>query len=143
MEIWQKCALENIASRLKTLGLSQTELATKAKISYQHANAVLNGHRPVTRQFIQSISPFLGKSTDWFYQDHSKAVEPVPACVSASAVKGPLTVKDCAVILSRFADISPERRAFVLAVLFDDESLIPDEMSDLLDPVIQRASTIR
>lgn len=141
MEIWQKCALENIASRL-ALGLSQTELATKAKISYQHANAVLNGHRPVTRQFVQSISPFLGKSTDWFYQDHSKEVEPVPACVSASAIKGPLTVKDCAVILSQLADISPERRALVLAILFDDASVIPDSMSDVGGDLSQLLSTI-
>ena len=41
--------------------------------------------------------------------------------LSPYAVTGPVTVKDGALILSQIADISPERRAFVLAVLFDDD----------------------
>lgn len=132
MEIWQEIALRNVLAAMEDAGLTQSSLSKKAKISYTHLNSVINGHRPVTRQFIQSISALLGRSTDWFYQDHSKEIEPVPNHVSPEAIKGPLTAKDCASILSRFADISPERRAVVLGILFDDASLVPESPAGLL-----------
>lgn len=132
MEIWQEIALKNVISAIDDAGLSQAALSKKAKMSYSHLNAVLKGKRPLTRQFIKTMSHHLGRPSEWFYLDHSKEVEPVPEHISPSAIRGPLTAKDCAVILSRFADISPERRAVVLGILFDDASLVPESPAGLL-----------
>lgn len=49
--------------------------------------------------------------------------------LSASAIPGPLTPADCAAVLLQLAEVSPERRAFVLGVLFDDASIVPDSLA--------------
>jgi transcriptional regulator with XRE-family HTH domain len=71
MEIWQKNAIKNIVSALKSEKLSQRALAKKAKLNYQHFNAVMNGQRPITRQLVATVADHLNHDTDWFYVDHS------------------------------------------------------------------------
>ena len=51
-----------------------------------------------------------------------------PYDLSPSAVHGPLSAADYAAAIVRLARISPERRAVVLAFLFDDPSLLPDDV---------------
>lgn len=130
---------EKIRRLRKERGLTQSDLADRSGISFRAIQNLESGNRTPRADTIEMISQALGVPPGELLSSvgmSSKGLSPY-------AVTGPVTVKDGALILSQIADISPERRAFVLAVLFDDESLIPDEMSDLLDPVIQRASTIR
>lgn len=47
--------------------------------------------------------------------------------LSAGAIQGDLSAKDCALILLEFEKVSPGRRAIALAWLFDDEDLLPDD----------------
>lgn len=54
--------------------------------------------------------------------------------LSSTAIPGPLTAADAAVILARLAGISPERRAMALAIVFDDSTLVPDISLDELVP---------
>lgn len=76
--------------------------------------------------------PSKNQKTETDQISHKASSEGSKHLLSKKAIKGPLTAKDCASILSRFADISPERRAVVLGILFDDASLVPESPAGLL-----------
>ena len=129
--------------RRKALRLTQSELAERSGLSFAVIQTLESGKTDPRRKTLEAVAAGLDMSVAELMEPSLSKNEHAARGLSPYAITGPVTVKDGALILSQIADISPERRAFVLAVLFDDESLIPDEMSDLLDPVIQRASTIR
>ncbi len=109
MEIWQKNALENI-KRVIAEHDSQLAFAKKAKVSKTHLNMVLNGKKPLTRQFVASVAAYMNRDTEWFYTDHASAVE------SLAITDKPYA--EAARLLEAFEAASPDKRQQVRGILF-------------------------
>lgn len=114
-----------------TLGSVSPHYQKKAKIGYPHLNSVLNGHRPITRQFVQAVSEHLGKPTDWFYEDHSKPA--LPSAPEHASVHRDFSSMEIAMIFSRMQTATPAQKALVLTVLYEDPAYLDDfEVSETL-----------
>lgn len=118
MEIWQKNAIVNIRNVISELSQTQLAFAKNAKISKSHLNMVLKERLPVTRQLVATIAAYVGKNTDWFYQDHSGAED-------ATNVPGP-TFSDALTALQALEKAKPARRALSLFFLTDDPSYLAE-----------------
>lgn len=129
---------QKIRLRRKERGLTQEELADLSGVSFRAIQKIEDGTSVPKVDTLTLLCQALGISIGEivaFDTERARGLSPY-------AVTGPVTVKDGALILSQIADISPERRALILAILFDDASVIPESMSDLGDGLSQLLSTI-
>lgn len=129
MSIYGELA-DRIRGRRKELRITQGELAERSGLSFAVIQSLERGNTDPRKKTLEAVAKGLELSmAELLGEDTGTDATPV---ISESAIPGPLTAKDCAAILSRFADISPERRAVVLGILFDDASLVPESPAGLL-----------
>lgn len=107
-----------IRDRRKALGLSIQELAEGSGVSYGALQSIESGKSNPRTDTLEAIFGVLNiTAADAFGEPSpSKALSPL-------AVSGTLTASDFALVIQRLADVSPERRALALAILFDDTSI--------------------
>lgn len=129
MSIYGELA-DRIRSRRKELRITQSELAERSGLSFAVIQSLERGNTDPRKKTLEAVAIGLNFSMAELLGESN--TKPAQSPLSPTAIKGPLTVNDCAVILSRFADISPERRAVVLGILFDDASLVPESPAGLL-----------
>ena len=115
-----------IRDRRKSMGLSMHELSEKSGVSYGALQSIEAGKSNPRNDTIEALLNALGLSPSDLYGLPSPS-----AALSVTVVTGPLTASDCAAILLRISEVSPERRAVVLGILFDDASLVPTTMTDV------------
>lgn len=128
--------------RRKALRLTQSELAERSGLSFAVIQTLESGKTDPRRKTLEAVAAGLDMSVAELMEPSLSKNEHAARGLSPYAITGPVTVKDGALILSQIADISPERRALVLAILFDDAHVIPDSMSELGDGLSQLLSTI-
>lgn len=109
----------------KERGLTQGDLADRSGVAFRSIQDIELGKRTPRADTIEMLAQALGVSPNKLLGE----VIPSGATLSASAIPGPLTPADCAAVLLQLAEVSPERRAFVLGVLFDDASIVPDSLA--------------
>ena len=109
----------------KERGLTQSDLADRSGVSFGAIQNLEAGKRTPRADTIEMLAQALDVSPNKLLGE----VIPSGATLSASAIPGPLTPADCAAVLLQLAEVSPERRAFVLGVLFDDASIVPDSLA--------------
>lgn len=103
MENWQKNALKKIRDLIEESSLDQKEFAKKAKVSETHLSAVLNGSRPLTRQYVAQIADYVKKPTEWFWGSAWPSLD------------------EAAILLERFAKASEIRQAVLLYLATMDD----------------------
>lgn len=111
----------------KERGLTQSDLADRSGVSFRGLQDIEIGKRTPRADTLEMLAQALGVSPGALLVD----VGPSASALSSTAIQGPLTPSDFAAILVQIANISPERRAVVLGILFDDASLVPESMADL------------
>jgi transcriptional regulator with XRE-family HTH domain len=116
-----------IRDRRKALGLSIHELADQSGLSYNAIQFIESGKSNPRTDTLEAIFGVLNiTATDAFGK-------PTPSkALSPRAISGPLSATDGALILYQLAEVSPDRRAVVLGILFDDASLVPESLPGLL-----------
>lgn len=133
---------DRIRLRRKALRLTQSELAERSGLSFAVIQTLESGKTDPRRKTLEAVAAGLDISIAELLGPEPAPTDKAPTSLSSSAVTGPITIKDGALILSQLADISPERRALVLAILFDDSSVIPESMSDIGGDLSQLLSAI-
>lgn len=121
---------DSIGKKLKALRserLSQDEMAALSGVPRTTIQRIERGESHDIRD-IEAISKVLGVSPAILWKS-GPGVE--SSALSPSAIPGPLSASDCAVILARLSEVGPERRAAALAILFDDSSLAPESLAVL------------
>lgn len=113
-----------IQERREKQGLSQRILAESAGVGVVTLHAIEAGKSSPRIDTLEALCTVLGITPADIWGPPKES-----ANLSASAIPGPLTPADCAAVLLQLAEVSPERRAFVLGVLFDDASIVPDSLA--------------
>ena len=117
-------------------------VATKSGVTRSQVGRIISGGSEPTLETMNRISRALGIETaEWFVSRDIDAPLTVDKqsgkpTLSPSAIPGPLSASDAAVILAQLSSIEPDRRAAALAIIFDDDSLAPDleDSSSLAKP---------
>lgn len=68
----------NIRSRRRELGLTQTQLADQIGTVYRVINRYENGHTEPSFAIIEQLSQILGKPVSWFFSTHDEKEISVP-----------------------------------------------------------------
>lgn len=110
----------------KERGLTQSDLADRSGVSFRAIQNIEAGERTPRSDTVEMIAQALGVQPG----ELLSSTEPSSRSLSTTAIHGPLTASDFASVIQRLADVSPDRRALALAILFDDPALIPDSLSD-------------
>ena len=128
-DLMQNVKMSAIGSKIKALRkakMSQEEMERLSGVPRATLQRIEAGNSRDYRD-IEAIMNVLG-ITPAILWDPPKA----SASLSPSAIPGPLSASDGAVILAELAKISPDQRAFLLAILFRDEKLFLGDMPEIL-----------
>ena len=117
---------EKIRRIRKERGLTQGDLADRSGVSFRSIQDIEASKRTPRSDTLEMLAQALGVQPG----ELLSSTEPSSHSLSTTVIQGPLTASDFASVIQRLADVSPERRALALAILFDDVSLIPDSLSD-------------
>ena len=104
---------------------TQAKLAAESTIPLRTIQGLESGKAEPRFETIRALALTLGLSTSDLFGETNPSKG-----LSADVFTSP-TLHDVSLILEQLANISPERLAVTLGVLFDDTSLIPESMSDL------------
>lgn len=115
-----------IRDRRKAQALSLHELAERSGVSYNTLQQIESGKSNPRTDTLEAIFKVLNITASDAFGDPNPSRR-----LSPSAIPGPLSATDAAAILVQLSNVSPERRAVVLAILFDDSSLVPATLADL------------
>lgn len=122
--------VNEIGSKIKRLrkerGLTQGDLADRSGVSFRAIQDIELGKRSPRSDTVEMLAQALGVQPG----ELLSSTEPSSHSLSTTIIQGPLTASDFASVIQRLADVSPDRRALALAILFDDASLIPESLSD-------------
>lgn len=122
--------VNEIGSKIKRLrkerGLTQGDLADRSGVSFRAIQDIELGKRSPRSDTVEMLAQALGVQPGELLSTNG----PSSHSLSATVIQGPLTASDFASVIQRLADVSPDRRALALAILFDDAALIPASLSD-------------
>jgi transcriptional regulator with XRE-family HTH domain len=115
----QKSILAHNICRIRTLrGLTQAGLAELAGLSTIAISHIETGHRWPRKETLKTLAKILKVSVDDLLS--SENIKPRVSIEN-------LTLSDAVLILEKIQTTTPLRRAFVLGVLFEDASLVPED----------------
>lgn len=126
-----------IRQKRREKGMTQTDLSVASGVSFRVIQRIEAGEGDVKLESLTAIAGALGvKLADLFSQIEMPEVKPR---LSKSAILGPLSAIDGALILSAIAGISVAQRGFLLAILFQDETLASTVDGPNRSPDLHRA----
>lgn len=114
MQIYKKQFAKKLRDALTKANLDQAELANFVGVNASAVSRWVTGRDEPTDDNFKLILKAVGQDESFFIGKESKKQNLKQSIV------------DSADILSRLANLSPEHRQFVLALIFDDPSMIPE-----------------
>lgn len=118
---WQRIG-PLIQKKREERGVSQRSLAESAGVGVSTLHDIETGKSSPRIDTLEALCSVLNLTPTELWGEPRASV-----ALSPSAIPGPPSYSDCAVILMRLEKVTPGRRAIVLAWLFDDEDLLPED----------------
>ena len=126
----------NLKAAVDESGLTLKQISRLSGISLRNLTLYIDGHAYPKAVEMQALALVFKCSIDDLLKDHRPRDESEVPLPSKDIVEKP-SYYDAAAILARLAAISPLRRGLVLAILFDDVSLMPDSLPhETLGPLL-------
>ena len=112
---------QDLRERRKAMGLSLHDLAEKSGVSYGALQAIESGKSNPQIDTLEAICMVLGLTPSDIWHKQQSGVS-----LSPTAIHGPLSAADGALILARLASATPAQRAMALTILFEEPEFLKD-----------------